>query len=191
MKYFKWAFLSVALVAGYASAADADTATTSDDSSFFSGITLGAGYAQDRVFNDTLVGYSVYSKAYIVPSLKDYLFTDFRVTHTTDDVANIQQGKTGPVQISKLDLERYQASIGVDYPFQVTKSIQMKPYLTGGWSWDKFEFESRSRHEDGFMGAVGVETVFGRHVSTDLGYSDQLTGDVQIHQFMLDVGYKF
>ncbi|OBT12139.1 hypothetical protein A9264_03090 [Vibrio sp. UCD-FRSSP16_10] len=195
MRNFKWAILSVALVAGYASAADAGNTTSSDDTNFFSGITLGAGYAQDsNIHGNTLNGYSIFSRGYIVPSLRDYLFTDFRWSHTTDDIA-YGSDKHGNLQTTTADLERYQAALGVGYPFQATQSIKIKPYLTAGWAWDSIEVESHNdhahAHDDGMVGALGIETQFGQHVVTNLGYSEQFSGELKADQFMLDVGYRF
>ncbi|GAD89515.1 MULTISPECIES: outer membrane beta-barrel protein [Vibrio] len=190
MKNFKWAILGVALVAGYASASEANS-TTSSDAGFFSGITLGAGYANDsNIQGQTLDGYTIYSRGYLVPSLKDYLFTDFRWSHTTDDVP-VSATQAGALITNKYDLERYQASIGVDYPFQATQSITIKPYLTAGWAWDTLKIASQKGHDNGMVGALGLETQFGQHVVTDLGYSEQFSGDLKANQFMLDVGYKF
>ncbi|GAB7220060.1 outer membrane beta-barrel protein [Vibrio comitans] len=177
MKHIKWTILSVALVAGLANASEAGGVTSSDEGTgFFSGITLGAGYAQDNIDGKSLKGYSVFSRGYLVRSWKEYLFTDFRVSTTSKDDA---------------DLERYQASLGVDYPYQASENITVKPYLTSGWSWDKLEEGSYKSHDNGFLAAVGVETQFGDHVVTNLGYSEQFSGDLDANQFMLDVGYKF
>ncbi|GAD79522.1 outer membrane beta-barrel protein [Vibrio ezurae] len=193
MKNFKWAILGVALVAGYASADEANTTTSNDDAGFFSGITLGAGYASDsNVDGKTLNGYTIYSRGYLVPSLKDYLFTDFRWSHTSSD--DEDPAVTGPnhiISFSKYDLERTQANIGVDYPFQATQSISIKPYLTAGWAWDTLEVDGRKGHDNGVIAALGLETQFGQHVVTNLGYSEQFSGDLKADQFMLDVGYKF
>ncbi|GEA60993.1 outer membrane beta-barrel protein [Vibrio comitans] len=183
MKHIQWAILSVALVAGLANASEASNAASADEGTgFFSGITLGAGYAQDNIDGKSLKGYSVFSRGYLVRSWKDYLFTDFRVSTTSkDDVVGRYDA----------DLERYQASIGVDYPYHASETITVKPYLTSGWSWDKLEAGPEKVHDNGFLAAVGVETQFGDHVVTNLGYSEQFSGDLDANQFMLDVGYKF
>ncbi|CAM4152316.1 outer membrane beta-barrel protein [Vibrio neonatus] len=192
MKNFKWAILGVALVAGYASASEANT--TSSEAGFFSGITIGGGYASDsNVQGHTLNGYSAYSRGFLVPSLKDYLFTDFRWSHTTSDneAPTVSGQNFSAVTFTKYDLERYQANIGVDYPFHATQSITIKPYLTAGWAWDTLEIASQKDHDNGMVGALGLETQFGQHVVTNLGYSEQFSGDLKANQFMLDVGYKF
>ncbi|GEM80668.1 outer membrane beta-barrel protein [Vibrio superstes] len=177
MKHINWAILSVALVAGLANASEIDNGGTSDEAtSFFSGITLGAGYAQDDFNGINLRGYSVFSRGYLVRDWKEYLFTDFRISTTSKD---------------DIDLDRYQASIGVDYPYQVSESITLKPYLTSGWAWDKIKAGPYKNHDNGYLAAVGVETQFGDHVVTNLGYSEQFSGDLDANQFILDVGYKF
>ncbi len=81
---------------------------------FFSGVTVGAGYANDNAMGETFNGYSVYSQGYLVPSLKDNLFTDFRVTTTK---ADLDQG------LPDAKLTRYQASVGYGYPFSLADSV--------------------------------------------------------------------
>ncbi len=161
----------------------------------FSGITIGAGYASDIIQNATLGGYTIYSQGYILPSMKDYLFTDFRMSSTSNtEYYSFDNSLT----FDKLDvdLKRYQASIGMGYPFEVADSIIVKPYVTAGWSWDKGTVnndtyhESATYHDDSFLASVGVRGEFGEHVVAGVGYSKESSG-LDLGQWTLDVGYRF
>ena len=101
----------------------------------FDGVTIGGGYASDSAEGSTLGGYSVYSQGTLFPSLKDYLFTDFRYTTTSKEDYWLDPSSNLIKQ--DVDLNRYQASLGLGYPCQVSESVVLKPYATAGWSWDK------------------------------------------------------
>lgn len=150
---------------------------------FFSGITLGAGYAKNKVANDgttevRLDGYSIFSRGYLVKSYKDYLFTDFRVNSLSK---------------SHIDLTQYQASVGLGYPFHVSNGITMKPYLQTGWSWNTAKVEGIGKsHDNGILLGTGLETQFGKHFVSNIGFSiAEGDHDISYSNAIFDLGYKF
>lgn len=189
MNKVKLALVLAGLTLGSANMAHAEN--------FFSGITLGAGYASGQIRNeygDTLLrpsGYSIYSKGYLVPAWKDYLFTDFRVVTRSDSTSE-----------GKLDLTQYQAGLGVGYPFHLTEHMTIKPFVEGGWSWNTHKLTAQGfsgkRHDNGFLIGAGVESQFGEHIVATIGYSFVDGDDVYRNgsenlytQGMFDLGYKF
>ncbi len=182
MKKLTLLALTLALVSGSSQAG-----TLGD---FFSGITVGAGYSTDSVHGETLDGYSVYSQGVLVPSLKDNLFTDFRISSTSKDDYSSVVPKDGALNTTTVDLDRYQASIGYGIPYHVTNSVVLKPYVTAGWSWDKLSTAGNNETDNSFVASAGVKGEFGQHFMTSIGYSEETSG-FKSGQWMLDVGYRF
>ncbi|GAM70150.1 hypothetical protein JCM19236_5697 [Vibrio sp. JCM 19236] len=182
MNKVKLALIFAGLTLGSANLAHAEN--------FFSGITVGAGYAKGSVNieGDSLVkpdGYSVFSRGYLVKSYKDYLFTDFRVVT-----------ESGKRQQFKLDCTSYQASLGLGYPFHLVDSISMKPYVQTGWAWNslkgKQSGQTQKHHDNGVLLGVGLETQFGDHFVTSIGYTTSKgQNDFTYENTMFDLGYKF
>ncbi|MCL9776122.1 outer membrane beta-barrel protein [Vibrio methylphosphonaticus] len=155
---------------------------------FFSGVTVGAGYATDSSDGNTLQGYSVYSQGYLVPSLKESLFTDFRVTTTSGNLGSTSddEKKYG----HSVDVDRYQAAIGYGVPYHVSSSVVVKPYVTAGWSWDKVKGSRQNGSNNSFVASVGVKGEFNDHIMTGVGYSKETSG-FKSGQWLVDVGYQF
>ncbi|MCW8347373.1 porin family protein [Vibrio sp. ZSDZ65] len=174
------AFLSLSVVSTLSQAA-----TMKD---FFSGITVGAGYATDNSHGSTLQGYSVFSQGYLVPSLKESLFTDFRVTTTSGNLSSNSDAekKYG----HSVDLDRYQAAIGYGMPYHVSNSVVVKPYVTAGWSWDKIKGSGQNETNNSFVASVGVKGEFNEHIMTGVSYSKETNG-FKSGQWLVDVGYQF
>lgn len=158
----------------------------------FDGVTIGGGYASDSAEGSTLGGYSVYSQGTLFPSLKDYLFTDFRYTTTSKEDYWLDPSSNLIKQ--DVDLNRYQASLGLGYPFQVSESVVLKPYATAGWSWDKVEYSdagsAANKKDNSFMASAGIRGEFGKHFVTGIGYSKETSG-FKLGQWTFDVGYRF
>jgi len=158
----------------------------------FDGVTIGAGYASDAAQGSTFGGYSVYSQGSLFPSLKDYLFTDFR--YTTTGMEEHWLDPSNNIIKQDVDLNRYQGSLGLGYPFQVSESVVLKPYASAGWSWDEVEFKGAlkggNQKDNSFMASAGIRGEFNKHFITGIGYSKETSG-LELGQWTIDVGYRF
>ncbi|MFA0084606.1 outer membrane beta-barrel protein [Vibrio sp. 10N.261.51.F12] len=182
MKHSSLALICLSLISGVSHAGVISDA--------FSGITIGGGYATDSSHGETLKGYSVYSQGYIVPSMKENLFTDFRVTTTSNDSYSGYNSQNGTLETQSIDLVRYQAAVGFGVPYHATDSIVVKPYVTAGWSWDKVSAGSQDEKDNSFVASAGVKGEFGEHFMTGVGYSKETNG-LKSGQWLVDVGYRF
>ena len=159
---------------------------------FFSDTIIGGGFASNQVDGKTFNGYTIYAQAPVVESLKDYLFTDFRVSSTSNESYSVD--KNSNFQSNTENLTRYQAAAGLGMPFKVSDSIQLKPYITAGWSWDRVKDQpinsSMKDSDNSFVAAAGLKGEFGKHFMTGVGYSKEVSG-LKTGEFMVDMGYKF
>ncbi|WP_261817328.1 autotransporter outer membrane beta-barrel domain-containing protein [Vibrio gallicus] len=191
MNKTKAAILFAGLTLGSANIAHAEN--------FLSGLTMGAGYSSTSVTNDDVTqsrpkGYSIFSRGYLVKSWKDYLFTDFRVVSETEKT-------TGSGGSMKIDLTRYQASLGLGYPFHVSEGFTVKPYIQSGWSWNTAKLTATfndgqqmgvKQHGNGILLGTGIETQFGDHIIANvLVLMNEGKGGDSYGSSMFDIGYKF
>ncbi|GAM63576.1 hypothetical protein JCM19232_2556 [Vibrio ishigakensis] len=198
MKAIKYALLSTVVFASFANAG-----TVSD---FFDGVSVGAGYANESYSGEHPTGDAipVDSKRsdgldiYAQAPINDYLFVDSRYSWTQEDYYG--NTKAGNQLNAESKFERYQAYLGAGYPFHVTQSIQLKPFVKTGWSWDKGSLKTvaptfdtqvnASKNDNSFTLGTGVEAQFGHHFVSTVNYTKETSG-FKMEQVSFDLGYRF
>ncbi|GAM59263.1 hypothetical protein JCM19231_4728 [Vibrio ishigakensis] len=149
MKALKYALLSTVAFASFANAG-----TVSD---FFDGVSVGAGYINESGKDINVSGSSNRSDGFELYSqapINDYLFVDSRYSWTQEDFS--AQTKAGYQKTAELKRDHLQASVGAGYPYKVSDSVQLKPFVKTGWSWDKAKFDTT--YLDSILMALKVTT---------------------------------
>lgn len=189
MKAVKYVLLSTV---AFASVANAGTV-----GDFFSGVSVGAGYINEsgtdipvQTKSDRSDGIEIYAQA----PINDYLFVDSRYAWTQEDFEDVMAQGASPQKSGDLKRTHLQASLGAGYPFQVSQSIQLKPFVKTGWSWDKSKLSlfsvNASRTENSLTLGTGLEAQFGHHFVSTVNYSKETSG-FKMEQVSLDLGYRF
>ncbi|GAM75745.1 hypothetical protein JCM19241_3657 [Vibrio ishigakensis] len=173
----------------------ANAGTVSD---LFDGVSVGAGYINEsgseggiKGESDRSDGFEIYSQA----PINDYLFVDSRYSWTQEDFEGVTYPGGSAQKTADLKRTHFQTSLGAGYPFQVSQSIQLKPFVKTGWSWDKSKLDSifgylGSKSDNSFTLGTGVEAQFGHHFVSTVNYTKETSG-FKMEQVSFDLGYRF